>query len=86
MIRLLVATANPGKIREIEVALEPEGIEVCGLEALDDRTEVEKTGTTFEANARLKAEEYSRRTELPVLADDSGLEVDALGGAPGVHP
>jgi XTP/dITP diphosphohydrolase len=85
MKRLLVATLNPGKVREISAALAPTGIEVCGLDSLEERPDIEETGTTFEENARLKAEGYSRRTELPVLADDSGLEVDALGGAPGVH-
>jgi len=59
------------------------GLDVLGLGVLDDRTEVEETGTTFEANARLKAEGYSLRTVLPVLAEDSGLEVDALDGEPG---
>ena len=85
MRQLLIATGNPGKIREIAEALHPTGIQAVGLEALDDRSEVEETGTTFEANARLKAEQYSLRTDLPVLADDSGIEVDALDGAPGVY-
>lgn len=85
MRRLLVATSNPGKLREFARALEgAAGIEVVGLGALADRSEVPETGGTFEENARIKAEAYSRRTELPVLADDSGIEVDALGGAPGV--
>jgi XTP/dITP diphosphohydrolase len=83
--RLLVATLNPGKVREISAALAPTGFEVHGLETLGDCPEIEETGTTFEENARLKAEGYSRRTELPVLADDSGLEIDALDGAPGVQ-
>ncbi len=82
---LLVATKNPGKVREFAEALAVEGFEVCGMERLEDATEVEETGATFEANARLKAEGYSARTDLPVVADDSGLEVDALGGAPGVQ-
>jgi XTP/dITP diphosphohydrolase len=85
MKRLLVATLNPGKIRELARALVPAGIEIHGLESLDDTTPVEETGSTFEENARLKAEGYSLRTDLPVLADDSGIEVDALGGAPGVE-
>ncbi len=85
MKRLVVATANPGKLREFRAALEAERIEVLGLEALADRTEVPETGATFEANARLKAEGYSRRTDLPLIAEDSGLEVDALDGAPGVR-
>jgi XTP/dITP diphosphohydrolase len=83
--RILLATGNPGKVAELAAALEPLGFEVVGLDVLDDRTEVEETGETFEANARLKAEDYSTRTEFPVLADDSGLEVDALGGDPGVR-
>lgn len=82
--RILVASGNPGKVREFAQALEPEGFAVHGMDALSDRTEVEETGDTFEANARLKAEGYSERTGMTVLADDSGIEVDALGGAPGV--
>jgi len=85
MKRLLVATMNPGKVREFAGALIPAGLEVVGLDSLADGAEVPETGNTFEANARLKAEGYSLRTDLPVLADDSGLEVDALGGEPGVY-
>jgi XTP/dITP diphosphohydrolase len=84
-IVVVAATANPGKLAELAAALEPAGIEVAGFDTLSDTTEVEETGTTFEDNARLKAEAYSLRTELPVVADDSGLEVDALDGAPGVY-
>jgi XTP/dITP diphosphohydrolase len=82
--RLLVATLNPGKLHEFSTALSAVGLEVCGLDAIPDPPLIEETGATFEDNARLKAEGYSRRTDLPVLADDSGLEVDVLGGAPGV--
>jgi XTP/dITP diphosphohydrolase len=82
--RLLVATSNPGKLREFARALSGAGIEVVGLDVLADPSEVPETGASFEENARIKAEAYSRRTELPVLADDSGIEVEALGGAPGV--
>ncbi len=85
MSRLLVATGNAGKLREFAAALERVGIEVVGLETVADRSAVEETGTAFEENARIKAEAWSRRTPLPVLADDSGLEVDALGGEPGVR-
>ena len=81
---IVVATGNPGKLKECAAVLAPAGFTVLGLDALDDRTPVEETGSTFEANARLKAEGYSLRTAHPVLADDSGLEVDALGGGPGV--
>jgi XTP/dITP diphosphohydrolase len=83
-MRLLVATGNPGKLRELEAALGRHGVEVVGLDALADRSPVEEGGATFLDNARAKAEAYSRRTELPVLGDDSGLEVDALEGRPGV--
>jgi XTP/dITP diphosphohydrolase len=85
MKRLLIATNNPGKIRELAEALRSTGIDVVGMDHLVDRSDVEETGSTFEENARLKAEAYSRRTELPVLADDSGIEVDALDGEPGVR-
>ncbi len=85
MDRLLVATLNPGKVREFAQALIPTGIAVFGLDSLDDMSSVEETGTTFQENARIKAEAYSLRADMPVLADDSGLEVDALDGAPGVQ-
>lgn len=86
MSKLLVATANPGKLHELDAALSKTGIEVVGLDALDPPpAPVEETGSSFEENARLKAEAYSRHTPLSVLADDSGLEVDALEGAPGIH-
>jgi XTP/dITP diphosphohydrolase len=85
MKRLLVATLNPGKLHELGRALSEAGLEVVGLDVLGDATPVEETGGTFEENARIKAEAYSSRTDLPVLADDSGLEVEALGGAPGVE-
>ncbi|HEX5042782.1 MAG TPA: XTP/dITP diphosphatase [Candidatus Polarisedimenticolaceae bacterium] len=83
-MKLLVATANAGKLREFAQALGRLDVEVVGLEALADVTAVEETGATFLENATLKAEAFSRRTDLPVLADDSGLEVDALEGRPGV--
>ena len=82
---LIAATGNAGKLAEIAAFLAPSGFDVRGLSELGDTTPVEETGATFEANVRLKAEEYSRRTPHLVLADDSGLTVDALGGAPGVH-
>jgi len=81
---LVLATGNPGKIKECAAFLGPAGFTVLGLDALTDQTPVEETGRTFEANARLKAEGYSLRTPHLVLADDSGLEVDALAGGPGV--
>jgi len=83
--QLVLATTNPGKIAEIAEALAAVGFDVVGLDTLGDQSTVEETGQTFEENARMKAEQYSLRTPLPVLADDSGLEVDALRGAPGVQ-
>ncbi len=85
MTRLVVATENPGKLREIALALGQAGVEVLGLDAIAERAPVDESGETFAENARIKAEAWSRRTALPVLADDSGLEVDALGGDPGVR-
>jgi len=70
---LVAATGNAGKLAEIAAFLAPSGLDVRGLSELADTTPVEETGATFEANARLKAEEYSRRTPHLVLADDSGL-------------
>ena len=83
-MKVVVATGNPGKVKECAAVLSPAGFTVLGLDALADTTPVEETGSTFEANARLKAEGYSLRTPHAVLADDSGLEVDALCGGPGV--
>jgi len=81
--RLVLATRNPGKVAEFRALLEPAGVEVLGL---DPRIpEVEEDGATFAENALKKALTYARATGLPVLADDSGLEVDALGGRHGVH-
>ncbi len=82
--RLLVATHNPGKLREFEFLLGPHGIEVVGAAALG-LPEPEETGATFEANALLKARAAAEATGLPALADDSGVCVRGLDGAPGIH-
>ena len=84
--RILVATSNPGKLRDFAGAAERHGIAILPVPNFSSLPPVTEDGATFEANARKKAETYSRAVpgEL-VLADDSGLEVDALGGAPGVH-
>jgi XTP/dITP diphosphohydrolase len=86
LTRVLIATSNPGKLRDFAGAAASLGIEIAAIPNFADRPPVIEDGLTFEANARKKAEAYSHYTagEL-VLADDSGLEVDALGGAPGVH-
>lgn len=86
MKRLLLASSNPHKLEEIRAVLEPLGIEVEGLDSLPDQIpEPDETGLTFEENARIKAIEYATTSGRTCLADDSGLEVDALQGAPGVH-
>ena len=83
---LLLATSNLHKINEIAAVLSSLGIEVVGLDCLDSiPPEPVEDADTFEANARLKAIGYARSTGHTCLADDSGLEVDALGGAPGIH-
>jgi XTP/dITP diphosphohydrolase len=82
---LLVATTNPGKLREIREILAGVSCELLSLDAFPHIEEPEETGATFAENARLKALYYSDRTGLPAVADDSGIEIDALDGAPGVH-
>lgn len=82
---ITIATANPGKVAELRPIFAKLGIEVVGLKDLDTpTTEPEETGDSFEANATIKAIAYARQTGTLCLADDSGLVVDALGGAPGV--
>lgn len=81
---LLVATHNTGKLEEIERLLEPYGVEVVGAAAVG-LDEPEETENTFVGNARIKAHAAARATGLPALADDSGIEVDALDKAPGVY-
>ena len=83
--RLLVATFNPGKLREMELFLAATPVELLSLKAIPGVTPAAEEGTTFEANARQKAIHYSRFSQLPTMADDSGLLVDALAGRPGVY-
>ncbi|HEV3183851.1 MAG TPA: RdgB/HAM1 family non-canonical purine NTP pyrophosphatase [Xanthobacteraceae bacterium] len=82
--RLVVATHNPGKLREMRELLESFRVEAVAADALG-LEEPEETGASFRANARIKAEAAAQATGLPAFADDSGLAVDALGGAPGIH-
>lgn len=84
MDKIVLATRNKGKIKELRELFNPMGIEVISVEAFTSAPEVEEDGQTFEANAIKKAETISQAVGLPALADDSGLEVDALGGQPGV--
>ena len=85
--RLLLATGNPGKLRELRAILDGVPVELVGLAdaGAGAPPAVEETGATFLENARLKARAYAAWAGLAAVADDSGLEVDALGGAPGVR-
>jgi XTP/dITP diphosphohydrolase len=82
---LLVATTNSGKLREISELLDGVAVDLVTLADLPPMDAPEETGTTFEENARLKATYYSRHTGRLTVAEDSGLVIDALSGAPGVH-
>ncbi|MED5330047.1 MAG: RdgB/HAM1 family non-canonical purine NTP pyrophosphatase [Planctomycetota bacterium] len=85
MTRLLVATTNSGKLAELDLLLKPLGYEMVSLNDLDPIDAPAEEGDTFAENARSKALYYATSFGLPTLADDSGLEVRALGGAPGVR-
>ena len=82
--QLLIATGNPGKMVEIKEILHPLSLSLCSPLDLDLALKVKETGQTYSENARLKAKAYINAAGLPVLSDDSGLEVDALNGAPGL--
>jgi len=85
-MKLVFASTNPHKLREVREILAPRGIDVRGLDDVGrDVPEPVEDADTLEGNARLKALAYARALGRTCLADDSGLEVDALGGAPGVH-
>jgi XTP/dITP diphosphohydrolase len=84
-MKLVVATANSDKAAEIRAVLLDAGLDVELVSRPDDVPEVDETGTTLEDNARLKAVALCEATGLPAVADDTGLEVDALDGAPGVY-
>lgn len=82
---LVVATRNPGKMREYRELLADWPVQLISLDDAGVSGDVDETGDTFLANARLKASEYARLSNLPTISDDSGLEVHALGGDPGVY-
>ena len=84
MRKLVIASGNPGKLRELSALLEPLGYELHAQSEFDV-PEAEETGTTFVENAIIKARNAAAHTGLPAIADDSGIEVDALDGAPGVY-
>ena len=84
-MKFVIATNNKKKLKEISAILETLDIEAISLKEAGVETDVEETGTTFAENARLKAENTMKITGLPTVADDSGLEVFALGGEPGIY-
>ncbi|MDP2676201.1 MAG: non-canonical purine NTP pyrophosphatase [bacterium] len=85
MKQVLFASTNPGKVNEAKAFFEKENIEMLSLRDFSWVEPVEETGETFEENAMLKAQVYFHELQIPCIADDGGLMVDALGGAPGVH-
>lgn len=84
-MKVIAATKNKGKIREMEEILSGLGIEIVSQQDMGIDVDVEETGDTFEKNALIKARAVAMISDSPVLADDSGICVDALGGAPGVY-
>lgn len=84
MKKIMIATKNKGKIAEFKQFFSKNNVEVVSLLDLEDAPDIEETGKTFEENAALKAEEISRRFNIAVLSDDSGLIIDALDGRPGI--
>ncbi|MTH52931.1 XTP/dITP diphosphatase [Bacillus mangrovi] len=85
MSQVIIATRNEGKAAEFKTLFEPRGMQVVSLSDLEGLPDVEETGHSFEENAILKAETISKLTGKPVIADDSGLSVDSLGGDPGIY-
>jgi XTP/dITP diphosphohydrolase len=83
-MRIVLATHNPGKVRELQAMLESRGIEILP-QSIFTQESAEETGWSFVENAILKARHATRLSGLPAIADDSGIEVDALKGAPGIH-
>ncbi|MCP6683274.1 XTP/dITP diphosphatase [Bacillus nakamurai] len=81
----IIATHNPGKVKEFKEILEPKGYSVYSLAEIGFTEDIEETGQTFEENAILKAEAVAKAVNKMVIADDSGLSVDNLGGRPGVY-
>lgn len=84
-MKFIIATNNKKKLRELSAILETLGVEAVSLAEAGVESDVEETGTTFEENSRLKAVAAMEKSGLPAIADDSGLEVDALGGEPGIY-
>lgn len=85
MKELMIATSNAHKVEEFKKMLEPRGIVVKSLLDLQEQFDIEENGSTFEENALIKARSIAKHLDIPVISDDSGLVIDALGGAPGIH-
>ena len=85
MLKLLLASQNPGKLREMQFILQDLPIQIISPAQLDIQLDVEETGETYAENAALKAKAFAKASGLIALGDDSGLEVDALGSAPGLY-
>jgi|WetSurMetagenome_2_1015567.scaffolds.fasta_scaffold420603_2 XTP/dITP diphosphohydrolase len=85
MLKVIFASRNKGKIREVNDILSGKGIKIVSLLDLNDDEDIIEDGITFEENARIKATHVFNKYKLPVIADDSGLAVDQLNGQPGVH-
>lgn len=85
MKEAIIATHNPEKVKEFKEILEPKGYDVKSLADIGYTEEIEETGHTFEENAVLKAEAVAKAVNKMVIADDSGLSIDNLGGSPGVY-
>ena len=84
-MKFVIATGNPGKVKDFDLLLKKVGHEAVSLKDLNIDIDVEETGTTFKENAYIKAKAIYDIVKIPTIADDSGLCVDALGGAPGVY-
>lgn len=84
MTKLLIATTNVGKLKEISDFLSDVPVDIVSLSDVGIKTDVEETGKTYKENSQLKAKYYSEKSGLAAISDDGGLEIEALGGAPGV--
>lgn len=85
MQKLLIATTNVGKLREYKQLLSGLPFQIVSLQEIGIENDIEETGKTYTDNAKLKAVTYAKKTQLPAISDDGGLEIDALDGAPGLH-
>lgn len=84
-MKFVIATGNPGKVKDFDLLLKKVGHEAVSLKDMNINIDIEETGTTFKENSYIKAKTIYDIVKMPVIADDSGLCVDCLGGAPGVY-